>query len=298
MSQAGRGAGLPSAAAWGRKPCSEVPWSSTSRKLKRGDILEIDGDPWQATEVQSQTPSARGASLLVKAKVKNLRTGQTLAKTWRGGETVTTAEVDYRPAQFLYRQGDDFVFMDLGSYEQTTLDASKVGDAAGYLLENLEVKAVLFQERVIALNLPITVDLTVEDTTPAIKGATAQAQLKPARVETGITVLVPPYIEPGERIRVDTRDGRFVEQSSAPLRTLARRVPRGSRADPSAPFQEGPEESRLSSEPSREPNGNGQIPSAPGAAGAPREDYMCLITASPNSLHFTSVAPSMRRAKS
>ena len=180
-------------------------------ELKRGDILEIDGDPWQATEVQSQTPSARGASLLIKAKVKNLRTGQSLAKTWRGGETVTTAEVDYRQAQYLYRQGDDFFFMDLGSYEQITLDAGHVGEAAGYLLENLEVKTVLFKERVITLNLPMTVDLEVVDTMPAIKGATAQAQLKPAKVETGISVLVPPYIETGEKIRVDTRDGRFVE---------------------------------------------------------------------------------------
>ena len=182
-------------------------------ELSRGDILEIDGDPWQATEVQSQTPSARGASLLVKAKVKNLRTGQTLAKTWRGGETVTTAEVDYRPAQYLYRQGDDFVFMDLVSFEQTALDAGQVGDAAGYLLENVEVKTVLFQERVIALNLPMTVDLVVKETTPSMKGATAQAQLKPAMVETGISVLVPSYIEEGERIRVDTRDGRFVERA-------------------------------------------------------------------------------------
>jgi len=189
-------------------------------ELKRGDLLEIDGDPWQATEVSSQTPSARGASLLVKAKVKNLRTGQTLARTWRGGETVTTAEVDHRPAQYLYRQGDDFVFMDLASYEQTTLDATSVGDAAGYLLENLEVKLVLFRDRVIALTLPLTVDLAIEDTMPAIKGSTAQAQLKPAKVETGITVMVPAYIEAGERIRVDTRDGRFVERS--PLRNARR----------------------------------------------------------------------------
>ena len=181
--------------------------------LKRGDILEIDGDPWQATELQSQTPSARGAAMLVKAKLKNLRTGQTLAKTWRGGETVTTAEVEYRPAQFLYRQGDDFVFMDLVSYEQTTLDVAGVGDAAGYLLENVEVKTVLFQERVISLNLPMTVDLLVKETTPSMKGATAQAQLKPATVETGISVLVPSYIEEGEKIRVDTRDGRFVERA-------------------------------------------------------------------------------------
>jgi elongation factor P len=182
-------------------------------ELKRGDLLEIDGDPWQANEVVSQTPSARGASLLVKAKIKNLRSGQTLAKTWRGGETVASAEVDYRPAQYLYRHGDDFVFMDLGSYEQTTLDAGKVGDAAGYLLENLEVKLVLFRDRVIALTLPLTVDLEITDTMPAIKGATAQAQLKPAKVETGITVMVPAYIEGGERIRVDTRDGRFVERA-------------------------------------------------------------------------------------
>jgi elongation factor P len=182
-------------------------------EIARGDILEIDGDPWQATEVQSQTPSARGASLLVKAKIKNLRTGQSLAKTWRGGETVTTAEVDQRAAQFLYRQGDDFVFMDLSSYDQITLDAGHVGDAAGYLLENLELRTVVFRDRVIALNLPLTVDLTITETNPAIKGATAQAQLKPATLETGITVLVPAYVEPGEKIRVDTRDGRFVERA-------------------------------------------------------------------------------------
>jgi elongation factor P len=182
-------------------------------EIARGDILEIDRDPWQTTEVQSQTPSARGAAMIVKAKLKNLRTGQTLAKTWRGGETVASAEVDQRTVQFLYRQGEDFVFMDLVSYEQITLDAEHVGDAAGYLLENLEVKTVIFQDRVIALNLPLTVDLTIEETNPAIKGATAQAQLKPARVETGITVLVPSYIEAGEKIRIDTRDGRFVERA-------------------------------------------------------------------------------------
>lgn len=182
-------------------------------ELKRGDILELDGDPWQATEVVAQTPSARGASMLVKAKIKNLRTGQSLAKTWRGGETAATADVEYRTAQYLYRQGDDFFFMDLASYEQITLGAAQVGDAAGFLLENVEVRTVLFRERVIALNLPLTVDLLVQDTAPAIKGATAQAQLKPATVETGLQVMVPSYIETGERIRVDTRDGHFVERA-------------------------------------------------------------------------------------
>ena len=181
--------------------------------VKRGDILEIDGDPWQITELASQTPSARGASLMVKGKLRNLRTSQGLAKTWRGGEMVTPAEVEYRTAQFLYKQGEDFVFMDLSSYDQFTLDSERLGDTASYLTENLEVRATLFDERVIALVLPMTVDLTVTDTAPATKGATAQAQLKPGTVETGRQVLVPSYIESGDRIRVDTRDGRFVERA-------------------------------------------------------------------------------------
>jgi len=181
--------------------------------IKRGEILEIDGDPWQVTEIASQTPSARGASTMVKAKLRNLRTGQGLSKSWRGGETVATAEVDTRAVQYLYGRDDAFVFMDLQSFDQVTLDAAQVGDARAYLLDNLELRAVSFGGRVIALQLPMTVDLQVLDTAPAIKGATAQAQLKPAAVETGLQVMVPSYIESGERIRVDTRDGRFVERA-------------------------------------------------------------------------------------
>ena len=181
-------------------------------ELARGEVLELDGDPWQVAEIASHTPSARGAAMLVKAKLKNLRTGQTLARTWRGGESVSTAEVETRPVQFLYRQGDDFVFMELASYEQVTLAAELVGDAEGYMVESLELATVIFQDRVIALELPLTVELTVTETAPPIKGATAQAQLKPATLETGIQVLVPPYLSSGERIRVDTRDGHFVER--------------------------------------------------------------------------------------
>src|SRR4029079_6097822 len=181
--------------------------------LKRGDILEMDGDPWQVTELASQTPSARGASMMVKGKLRIRRTSQRMAKTWRGGEMVTPAEVEYRTAQFLYKQGDEFVFMDLASYDQFTLDAERLGDSAAYLVENLEMKATLFEERVIALVLPLTVDLTVLDTAPAIRGATAQDQLKPDTVQTGRPVMVPSYIETGDTIRVDTRDGRFLERA-------------------------------------------------------------------------------------
>lgn len=182
-------------------------------EIGRGDILHIDGDPWQVSEVQSQTPSARGASMMVKARLRNLRTGQNLARSWRGGETVATAEVDTVGVQYLYAQGEDRVFMDLSSYDQITLGAGQVGEAGSFLLENQELKALLFEGRVIALEMPMMVDLLVTDTTPALKGATAQAQLKPATVETGLQVMVPSYIEPGERIRVDTRDGHFVERA-------------------------------------------------------------------------------------
>jgi len=115
--------------------------------------------------------------------------------------------------QFLSRQGDAFAFMDLQSYDQFELDASLVGEAAGFLLENLELQTLLFNDKVIGLNLPNTVTLVINETAPAIKGASAQAQLKPATLETGIQVLVPPYIESGDRIRVDTRDRRFVERA-------------------------------------------------------------------------------------
>ena len=181
--------------------------------IKRGDILDIDGAPWQVTDVTVQTPSARGASMLVKVKTRNLRTGQTLARTYRGNETVDAADCETRPVQFLYRQDDDFAFMDMESYEQFTLPRERLGDGAGYLTDGLELRSLLYNGQVLNVELPVTVELEVVDTAPAIKGATAQAQLKPARLETGIEVLVPSYLTTGERIRVDTRDGRFVERA-------------------------------------------------------------------------------------
>jgi elongation factor P len=181
-------------------------------EIKRGEILDLDGAPWEVTEVTIQTPSARGASMLVKIKVRNLRTGQTLARTLRGNETVVTADCEKRPIQYLYRQDDAFVFMDQGSFDQFELSAEVLGDAVGYLTDGLELRSLLYNGEVLTVELPVTVELLVTDTAPALKGATAQAQLKPARLETGIEILVPPYLESGERIKVDTRDGRFVER--------------------------------------------------------------------------------------
>ena len=182
-------------------------------EIKRGDILDIDGAPWEVTDVTVQTPSARGASMLVKVKTRSLRTGQSLARTYRGNETVDAADCERRPVQFLYRQDDEFAFMDLESYEQFALRRETLGDSAGYLTDGLELRSLLYNGEVLNVELPVTVELEVVDTAPAIKGATAQAQLKPAKLETGIEVLVPPYLTTGERIKVDTRDGRFVERA-------------------------------------------------------------------------------------
>jgi elongation factor P len=181
-------------------------------EIKRGEILDLDGAPWEVTEVTVQTPSARGASMLVKIKARNLRTGQTMARTFRGNETVATADCEKRPIQFLYRQDEEFVFMDQASFEQFELSTGVLGDAVGFLTDGLELRSLLYNGQVLTVEMPVTVELLVVETAPALKGATAQAQLKPARLETGIEILVPPYLESGERVRVDTRDGRFVER--------------------------------------------------------------------------------------
>ena len=150
--------------------------------------------------------------MLIKVKIKNLSTGQALAKTYRGGDSLDVADCERRPIQFLYGQDDEYVFMDLESYDQLSLASEVLGDAPGYLTDGLELKSLVYNGKVISIELPTTVELTVTDTAPALKGATAQAQLKPATLETGLEIQVPPYLTSGERVKVDTRDGRFVER--------------------------------------------------------------------------------------
>jgi elongation factor P len=181
-------------------------------EIRRGEILDSEGAPWLVLEVSSQTPAARGASMLVKARLRNLATGQVLARTFRGGDAVAVADCEKRAIQFLYRQDDEVVFMDLESYEQLSLGSEILGEALGYLIDGLELRSLLYNGRVLSVELPITVDLEVVETAPTVKGATATAQLKPATLETGLEILVPPYVTSGERVRVDTRDGRFVER--------------------------------------------------------------------------------------
>jgi elongation factor P len=186
----------------------------SSSDIKRGILLDLDGAPWQVLDVASQTPSARGAATYIKVKIRNLRTGQVLSRSWRGGEMIATADCDKRKVQYLYKDGDEYMFMDEETYDQFGLSTDTLGDAVGYLTEGMSVRSMLYNEQVISVELPNTVDLVIEETAPSIKGATAQAQTKPATLSTGITVQVPPYIEPGEKVRVDTRTGKFVSRVS------------------------------------------------------------------------------------
>jgi elongation factor P len=178
--------------------------------MRRGVLLDLDGAPWEVVDCSFQTPSARGASTITKIKIKNLKTGQMLSKSYRGGEMLAEADCEKRAIQFLYRDGDDFVFMDEETYDQFTLSAEVLGDGVGYLTEGLGAKSFMYNGQVINVELPLTVEIRVVDTAPAIKGATAQAQLKPATLETGAQIMVPPYLTSGEKIKVDTRDGRFI----------------------------------------------------------------------------------------
>lgn len=180
--------------------------------IKRGLLLDIDDAPWLVMDVSSQSPSARGASTITKAKVRNLKTGQVMTKSFRGGESIETADCERRPVQFLYIDGDHFVFMDEESYDQFPLDREVLGDAVGFLTEGLVVRSLAYNDLVFTVELPNTVDLEITETAPSIKGATAQAQLKPATLQTEIQVMVPPYLSTGEIIRVDTRTGKFVER--------------------------------------------------------------------------------------
>lgn len=182
--------------------------------FKRGLRIEIDGDPFVILDVHVQSPSARGASSLSKVRVRNLRTGQVLDKTFRGGDRVEEPNLALRPVQFLYRDDDGFHFMDTQSYDQFALRSDEIGDTAGYLREGLEgIRSIVFNERVISIDLPNQVSLKVVDTAPPMKGATAAAQTKPATLETGLVIQVPAYLESDEVVLVDTREARFVSRA-------------------------------------------------------------------------------------
>jgi len=185
----------------------------TTNDFNRGMVIQLDAAPCLILEFTTQSPSARGGATLVKTKYRNLLTGQVLEKAFKAGDRVEEADFEKRKGQFLYPAGDGGVFMDLESYEQYELGDELYAPVQGYLLEGMDVTLGLFEGRVVSVEPPMVVELLVADTAPAIRNATAQAQTKEAVLETGLTLQVPAYLESGVRVRVDTREARFVSRA-------------------------------------------------------------------------------------
>lgn len=184
-----------------------------SNDLKRGQVILIDTAPCLVLDISSQSPSARGGSTLIKTKYRNLLTSQVLEKTFKAGDRVDAADFEKRKGQFLYADGDNGVFMDLESFEQYELGDEMYGPVKGYLVDGTELVLGVFEEQVVSIEPPMIVELLVTETAPAIKNATAQAQTKEATLETGLKIQVPGYLESDEKIKVDTRECRFVSRA-------------------------------------------------------------------------------------
>ncbi len=181
---------------------------ATTNDLKNGMVLNLDGALWTVVEFLHVKPGKGGA--FVRTTLKNVRSGKVVDRTFNAGTKVDTATVDKRNMQYLYADGEDYVFMDLETYDQLPVSAATVGDAANYLLPEAEVVVATHEGEPLYVELPASVVLEVTYTEPGVQGDRATGGTKPATVETGATVQVPLFITTGEKIKVDTRDGRYL----------------------------------------------------------------------------------------
>ena len=181
---------------------------ATTNDLKNGLVLKIDGNLWAVVDFQHVKPGKGGA--FVRTKLKNVLTGKVVDRTFNAGVKVETASVDKRTMTYHYKDGADWVFMDVQTYDQLPVSEAVVGEASNYLLENQEAIVAVHESLPIYIELPANVELTVEYTEPGLQGDRSSGGTKPARLETGAEIQVPLFLENGERIRVDTRDGSYL----------------------------------------------------------------------------------------
>ena len=179
-------------------------------QFRNGLKIELDGEPFTIVYFQHVKPGKGGA--FVRTKVRNLKTGRVLDRRFRSGEKLEEPDIEDRRMQFLYHDGDQLVFMDSETYEQTPFSAEQVGEARKFLRENLDVDVLFWRGSPINVELPAFIEAAVTHCEPGIKGDTASNATKPATIETGAVVQVPLFIKEGERIRVDTRSGEYVER--------------------------------------------------------------------------------------
>jgi len=182
----------------------------STNDFRPGVHIVLDGELY--TVVESQHVKLGRGSAYVRAKIRNLRTGATIERKFNAGERVPQAILETRPMQYLYRDDEHYYFMDQETYEQVSIPAQVVGEASRFLKEGLVVTVVFHEGTPIEVELPTSVELTVVDTSPGVRGDTVQGGSKPARLETGAVVQVPLFVEVGDRIRVDTRTGQYLER--------------------------------------------------------------------------------------
>jgi elongation factor P len=180
-------------------------------RLRPGMIIRQDGDLFSVFSLTHRTPGNKRG--FVQTKLRNLRSGAMVEHRFSSEDFVERAYLDEKEVEYLYQEGELFTFMDTTTYEQYSLSREVLGDTVGYLVPNLQLKVEFFEGKAIGIELPPTVDLKVVETEPGLKSATVSNVTKPARLETGITVQVPPFIQTGEMIRVDTSEGTYLERA-------------------------------------------------------------------------------------
>jgi len=176
-------------------------------RMRKGMLVKIQNDLFRVLELQHVTPgNLRG---FVRVKFRNIRSGALADQKLRSEDMVERATLDEKNMQYMYSSGDDHYFMDTETYDQVHISGEALGESVSFLIPEMVIQVEFYGDEPVGIELPPTVDLLVKDTVPAIKGATANAQLKPAMLETGLTVLVPPFISPGDRVRVNTETGEY-----------------------------------------------------------------------------------------
>ena len=181
---------------------------ATTNDIKNGTVLRLDGQLWTVIEFQHVKPGKGGA--FVRTKIKNVVSGKTVDKTFNAGIKIETANVDRREMQYLYRDGDDFVFMDQSSYDQMNIPAATVGSAADFMLEGQTAMVASNEGTPLYIEMPASVVLEITFTEPGLQGDRATGGTKPATLETGAQIQVPLFLEQGTKVKVDTRDGSYL----------------------------------------------------------------------------------------
>jgi len=180
-------------------------------QIRPGMVIKHNNDLHSVAKVEHRTPGNLRA--FIQVKLRNVRTGSTFEHRFRSGDAVEKITVDEVAMEYLYRDGDEFCFMNTENYEQLHLTPDVLGDTVDYLTPNLQIKIEFFDGKPVGIELPQTVDLTVIETEPGLKSATASSVTKPAKTETGLVVQVPPFINEGEKIRVDTAEGTYLSRA-------------------------------------------------------------------------------------